>query len=538
MNKVVFNRFGKGKRKEADKVSNYAVIYTRVSTKEQMDNNHSLDTQKKFCQEYADKHGLEVLTYFGGTYESAQTDERDEFNRMMKFCNRIEKKVSHILVYTLDRFSRSGENAIYISAELKTRGIVIVSVTQPIDTTSHAGALQQNIQFIFSKYDNDLRRQKAVDGMREKVRRGEWMGRPPLGYSKIREDGFEKIVINAKGELLKKAFYWKVRDGLSNMEILRKLKDSGLDLKCKQALTKIFKNPFYCGMMAHKMLDGEVLVGKQPALVPQDIFLRVNDIQLANNVSGYRHNVGNENLPLRQFVKCDDCQTAFTGYIAKKRIYYYKCNQAGCKCNRNADFMHKGFLKKLENFQIKKGAYNLLLHSFGRMYEVLTEASFEGRKSMEMRIAAMREKQGKLEERFAFGEIDRVIYDKFAAPLKVDLNTLEKEKEKEVQIRLSNGEDYWKFALEKSVNLTSAWGSGGLHEKVKLQKLIFPDGIPFSKEINDYRTPNVNMIFGLFDRINKGFEPNKKGLLVRDLLKVPSSADRGTRTHTPRGTRS
>ena len=53
-----------------------AIIYTRVSTKEQADNNTSLTTQKKYCEEYAVKNGFEVVEYFGGTYESAKTDER------------------------------------------------------------------------------------------------------------------------------------------------------------------------------------------------------------------------------------------------------------------------------------------------------------------------------------------------------------------------------------------------------------------------------------------------------------------------------
>jgi site-specific DNA recombinase len=84
-------------------------------------------------------------------------------------------------VYSLDRFSAEQEiSAIYICSEnLKKVGINIMAVTQPIDTNSHAGALQQNIQFVFSKYDNDLRRQKSIDGMREKLLRGEWIRQLP-----------------------------------------------------------------------------------------------------------------------------------------------------------------------------------------------------------------------------------------------------------------------------------------------------------------------------------------------------------------------
>ncbi|MDC1435049.1 recombinase family protein, partial [Flavobacteriaceae bacterium] len=52
-----------------------AIIYTRVSTKEQADTNTSLETQKKYCENYAKSNGYKVVDYFGGTYESAKSDE-------------------------------------------------------------------------------------------------------------------------------------------------------------------------------------------------------------------------------------------------------------------------------------------------------------------------------------------------------------------------------------------------------------------------------------------------------------------------------
>ena len=114
---------------------------------------------------------------------------------MLKFVKLSREKISYILVYSLDRFSRTGDSAIFISSELKKTGVNIMAVTQPIDTNSHAGALQQNIQFIFSKYDNDLRRQKTVDGMREKLLRGEWIGNAPTGYSFVKGATTQTIVI-------------------------------------------------------------------------------------------------------------------------------------------------------------------------------------------------------------------------------------------------------------------------------------------------------------------------------------------------------
>src|SRR5580704_6477130 len=141
-NEMLLKQFAKGKSKEEkdERIQN-CVIYTRVSSKEQMDTNQSLEWQKKYCMEYAIKTQLNIKGYFGGTYESAKSDERKEFSRMLQFVKACKEKISFILVYSLDRFSRTGDSAIYIASGLKKTGVNIVAVTQPIDTNSHAGTL-------------------------------------------------------------------------------------------------------------------------------------------------------------------------------------------------------------------------------------------------------------------------------------------------------------------------------------------------------------------------------------------------------------
>jgi len=134
--------FAKGNKSIHVKSGN-CVIYTRVSTKEQADTNMSLVTQRKACETYAQKQGYSILGYFGGTYESAKTDERKEFNNMLTFVKKSKQKIDSIIVYSVDRFSRSGGNAIYIAEQLKQQGISIYSVTQPADVSTPSGTLQQ-----------------------------------------------------------------------------------------------------------------------------------------------------------------------------------------------------------------------------------------------------------------------------------------------------------------------------------------------------------------------------------------------------------
>ena len=148
--------------------SNKAVIYTRVSTKEQAENNASLQTQKKYCQDFAKKKGLIVLDYFGGTFESAKSDERKEFQRMLSYVKR-NKEVDTIIVYSYDRFSRTGPNGAYISQQLLKNGVKTLSATQEVDPLSPSGSFQQNLYYMFSQFDNELRKDKSVTGMKERL---------------------------------------------------------------------------------------------------------------------------------------------------------------------------------------------------------------------------------------------------------------------------------------------------------------------------------------------------------------------------------
>src|SRR5690554_863692 len=195
---LFFDTFAKGKiEAKALKNSKDCVIYTRVSSQQQADN-LSLATQLKACTLYAEKMGYEVAATFGGTYESAETDERKQFTAMISFVKKYRGKISYILVYSLERFSRN-DNSIWLTNELRRLGIEIVSVTQPIDTSSASGQMQQKMLFLFGEFDNQLRRQKCMAGIREMLLRGDWPTKPPLGYNIIRQHGKRKIVANTRG---------------------------------------------------------------------------------------------------------------------------------------------------------------------------------------------------------------------------------------------------------------------------------------------------------------------------------------------------
>ena len=90
----LFKSFGKG-TKNIRTETNECVIYTRVSGAKQMDG-MSLETQLNGTNAYSKKNNLLVREYFGGTYESAATDERKEFQRMIKYLKTTKYKISKI----------------------------------------------------------------------------------------------------------------------------------------------------------------------------------------------------------------------------------------------------------------------------------------------------------------------------------------------------------------------------------------------------------------------------------------------------------
>src|SRR6202008_4566818 len=98
---------------------------------------------------------------------------------------------------------------------------------------------------------------------------------------------------------------WKVH-GMKNEEIILKLRAQGVNMY-KQQLHKIFMNPFYCGLMAHGMLDGKVIEGNHEKMISRETFLKVNGILESSTKFGVPHKAENENIPLKVFIKCANC---------------------------------------------------------------------------------------------------------------------------------------------------------------------------------------------------------------------------------------
>ncbi len=492
-NSLLFDQFAKG-NSIALKRTNNCVIYTRVSSKEQ-EQGYSLETQRKACEEYATKSNYSIMGQFGGTYESAKTDERKEFNKMLSFVKKCREKITYIIVYSVDRFSRSGANAIYIKDQLRQEGIYLVAVTQPGDASTSSGDFQQNIQIIFSQYDNQLRREKCMAGVKEALNRGEWCHKAPYGYDEIKVNGKRQIVLNEKGKLLQKAFYWKLNERITHTEISERLAERGLILDEKR-LSGYFRNPFYCGLMAHNSLGGKLIEGKHEIMIPKEVFLKVNDL-LSENTQGYSCHEENEPIPLKRFLRCGHCGVAMRGYVVKsKNLPYYKCNTKGCCNNKRAKDLHDVF---------ESGLYFLTLAENQSVRSLVTKQVIVGynkghkekegdKEALKRQIIEINKKMERLEERLILEEINLDLYNKYIPKYKLEIVELERSMLKSNK-QVSNLEEWVNKALDFCGKLPTVWHLLPYKDKQIFQNLIFPEGFTYNKKTGESRTTKINSVF-------------------------------------------
>ncbi len=486
-----------------------AIIYTRVSTKEQADTNTSLATQKQYCEDYAKRNSLSIVKYFGGTYESAKTDERKEFKKMLKYV-RQSGNIGFILVYSYDRFSRSGTAAAQISQELLSKGIKVIAVTQEVDTSTASGLFSQDLMLSFSRFDNELRRDKTVTAMKDLIKKGYWLWVPPLGYdneNKHQRAVDANYVINKDGELLRKAFKWKLKNIYTNVQIVEKLAKLGLKID-ERRLHEAFKNPFYCGIIVSSMIPGEAFKGQHPPLISKEDFLTINAI---NKVHPTTHQTDNKHLPLKRFVYCESCQTPMTGYLVKKKkLYYYKCRTKRCRNNKSAKVLHDGFKNLLKCYEVDPKFSDILKEVMTYVFHNLAKDKQTEITVLKRELTGVKKKIETVEERYALGEIELPIYDKFKHKYEEEQSEIE-QKIDSSGFSSSNLKKALNKVSKYSSNLSDMWDSANLVKKTQLQYLIFPEGMGYDKSNDKVRTPRVNLLFSVTSMITGVMKDYKKG---------------------------
>ena len=138
-----------------------AVIYTRVSSEEQVDN-MSLGNQEDECKRFIARQpgDLKVDRVFAEEGESAKTADRTKLKELLEYCRQNKNTVGHVVVYKLDRFARSVQDHMALQAVLKKMGIILWSATEPIGEST-TGKLMEHVLASFAQFDNDVRSERC-----------------------------------------------------------------------------------------------------------------------------------------------------------------------------------------------------------------------------------------------------------------------------------------------------------------------------------------------------------------------------------------
>lgn len=501
------------------RTGNFCFSYDRVSSKDQMTHGNSLVWQYERIDDFATKNNYQIKKRYGGTYESAKTDERKEFQRMLEDVKK-DKSISTILVYSYDRFSRSGANGIFLLENLKKLGVKIVAVTQDVDSTTPTGNFQQNLYMLLSKLDNDMRKDKSVSGTKSLLQKGYWPYSTPRGYTNLNKfttADKHNYIVNEEGKILRKAFIWKATGKFSNKQIVEKLAQAGVKVTIRY-LGWILANPFYCGYISVSLMPGQIFRGKHPALIDEDTFLKANNISRENPRFGVKKIREKSELPLKIFMKDAISGSPLTGYLNnKKKLFYYKSIKQGTNLSISAKILNKKFEQAIQNFEYDQKYQERLRKILTEKLKVHFADAEASEKNSRKRISELKGQLEKVEERFVLGEISKEQYMKFSSLYEQQIKNIELEIGQFEKIS-SNLEKAVEKGLVIAQNLRQLWVSSDYHEKQRLQYLVFPEGMIYNKQTDEVLTTRVNSLFGEIALLSKSSAKNKKGDLLQDHL--------------------
>ena len=267
---------------------NRAVIYCRVSTREQATEGVSLEVQERACRELARKNGWSVApeAVFVERGESAKTiAHRPELLRLLGHC--AKTKPDFLVIYQLDRLSRDTHDHAVLRAQLGALGTRIRSVKESLDETP-VGNMIASVLAATSQFENDVRSQKITDAMRSLDQDGYWTHTPPNGYRhRLHETSGRKVlvVVPEVATHIRRAFNLMASGLHGQQEVLAIVTREGLrNTRGRpyhpQAFGNLLRNPVYAGLVQSSWTPTAV-PGRHEAIVTEETFYRVQRVLLA-----------------------------------------------------------------------------------------------------------------------------------------------------------------------------------------------------------------------------------------------------------------
>ena len=324
-----------------------AVIYARFSS--DMQREESIEAQLRGSREYASRNRLEVVGEYIDRAKSATSDQRPEFQRMIK--DAANETFSTVIVHKLDRFSRNRYDSAHYRHQLKRHGIVLRSVVENLDGSPESVIMESVLEGMAEYYSLNLARE-IEKGKRENAHKGKHVGgKPPLGYDV--DKATTKLIINPNEAEAVKLIFSMYLDGMTYGQIIDTLNNRGFKTKWgkqfgKNSLHGILRNPKYTGVYTYSRSASKDIDGKRnghaykddseiiktegivPVLISQEDFNRVQERMTGRKHTSASHRAKRTYL-LSGKIQCGTCDTAYIGNCRPARTDHpeyvsYRCN--------------------------------------------------------------------------------------------------------------------------------------------------------------------------------------------------------------------
>ena len=300
-----------------------AVIYARYSSDSQRE--ESIEGQIRECTAFAEKNGITILRHYIDRAFSAKTDNRPEFQNMIKDSGK--RLFDVVIVWKLDRFARNRYDSARYKATLKKNGVKVVSATEVISDGAEGIILESVLEGYAEYYSADLS-EKVIRGMTENALKSKYNGGTlPIGYLVDSEQYFQIDPLTAPFVL---ESFKQYAEGATMKEIRDYLNERGVKNTRGQPLTynsvqHLLNNRRYIGEYAYRDI---IVAGGIPAIVPQDLFDRVQEKLAKNKKAPARHKAEDDYLLTTKLFcgycgayLCGESGTSHTGNVH----HYYKC---------------------------------------------------------------------------------------------------------------------------------------------------------------------------------------------------------------------
>jgi site-specific DNA recombinase len=389
-----------------------AVIYARVSSREQQEEGYSIEAQLKLLREYASKNGFTKPTEFVDV-ESAKTPGRKNFGEMVTFLKR-SRNSNVVLVEKTDRLYRNLRDAVTLE-ELDLE-IHLVKENEVISKNSKSHAkFVHGLRLLMAKNYSDNLKEEVRKGMAEKCEQGIFPGHAPIGY--VNNRSTRTIEVHPEESEIVKLIFTTYATGKYSLSELRKFirAQTGKTI-CRAYLDTILRSRFYVGVFKW---GGIEYPGKHDTYISQNLFSSVQAVLDGHNRPRYQKH----DLAFRGLLTCAHDGCTVTAELKKEKYVYYRCSGYRGKCDlprfREAEISERlGTI--LENIHIPDEVLARIQEALKREQAGMRNATAQQRQKLEQRLADVRRRMDRAYADKLDGKIPEDFWERMMADWRAD----------------------------------------------------------------------------------------------------------------------